>query len=161
MPVLTRIAEHYRHQLKRYEDLEALTQNLLSLVENAAETVEAIGAVIAKRQKLLDEIEAARAQAASLWQALAEELGFMPEPLELPKLFPGEQAVEIAEMHKEIEALIRRVMENDNKAQAALTTAIKQVQKQMQNMHQERQAARSYTANQKQSLGIFLDSKKY
>ncbi|NLM51574.1 MAG: hypothetical protein GX197_01965 [Firmicutes bacterium] len=161
MPILTRIARHYRQQWERYKNLAALTENLLPLVENAAETVEAIGTVISERQKLLNEIEAARAKAEPLWQALEQELGYLPQPLDLPKLFTAEAALEIAQMHKKIETTIRQVMADDAKIQAALSTTIKKVQRQMQNMHQERQAARSYTAGQKQSLGIFLDFKKY
>ncbi|NLP37105.1 MAG: hypothetical protein GX357_05605 [Firmicutes bacterium] len=161
MPILTQIAHHYRRQLERYENLAALTQDLLPLAENAAETVEAIGTIIARRQQLLDEIEAARVKATSLWQALEKELGFMPQPLELPDIFSAKAAAEIAAMHEKIETIVRQVMDGDAKVQAALSASIKQVQKTMQSMHQERQAARSYTAAQKQSQGIFLDSKKF
>lgn len=159
------ISEYYARQVSLYKEMLAIAQELKALCSAAdfagEEDLKELNALLFKRQKIMDQIEASQQKVQALKKSLQEGLG-LPELniKQLCRYLSPHRSSLLLSLVAQIEALLKEIAELDHQTQGLFLAKLDTVRQELGKVQKRKKANQAYRPHTRQREGFFIDHNK-
>lgn len=159
------ISEYYARQVSLYKEMLAIAQELKALCSAAdfagEEDLKELNALLFKRQKIMDQIEASQQKVQVLKKSLQEELSLAELNIKvLCRYLSPHRSSLLLSLVGQIEALLKEIADLDCQIQGLFLAKLDTVRQELGQVRKRKKANQAYRPLMQQREGFFIDRNK-